>query len=810
MNVAPGRFERALENLGRRDVLLRIGLGLLAAAAMCLAVRGWEPPFAYREDYAPLRDIDARYAFEVKDVRATDVARSRARLLAKLVFTNAPEPLVQLRAGLRHTLSEIAAHDYSDLDASVWPRFALPSDKGKKPEGKVDTPAGKDKKPPSKDAKPANKNKKPTAQELNKAAYDEFRKQVSGEKQLALVEAAVAEALAPFEKSGLLEKRPDKEGNQEEILVHPKDNPQAMEAVPLAGVLIGDATGVYDSLLRDLVKPTLAERLYVWIRPQLKSTLELDEDRTRQQSDKAAQSVADQLKTYDVGDVLVQAGQPINGDQIDLLRREYSAMLAHLSATEIISRAVAVFAVIVVVFSLCGLYLYRRERLLLSNIKRLVVMLALLVLTVSLARLLSFDPWRAELLPVLLFGQMTAIAYRQELALLLSGAVAMILVMGLGMGIGEFIMLFGVTAVAVLQVGHIRSRSRLIYIGFFSALVAVLLTVVAAVTTSQPLSWPLFVEAFRNGAWTMAAGFIMTGLLPFIEKLFGVLTDMSLLELGDVAHPLLQELVRRAPSTYNHSITMGSVAEAAADSIGARGLLVRVGAYYHDIGKMLKPGYFIENQGENEENRLETLVPAMSTLVIIAHIKDGAKLARQHHLPEPIIDFIQQHHGTTLVGYFYERASRQSKDDPHGTNVEESSYRYPGPKPQTKEAAVMMLADAVESASRTLVDPTPARIESLVRQISERRLDDGQFDESGLTLRELRTIEKSMVKSVTAIYHGRVKYPDQKDSENGNGKNGNGKHENGKRKGENGKRRIDSPEEEHAKKEGAETDENTS
>lgn len=165
----------------------------------------------------------------------------------------------------------------------------------------------------------------------------------------------------------------------------------------------------------------------------------------------------------------------------------------------------------------------------------------------------------------------------------------------------------------------------------------------------------------------------------------------------------------------------------------------------------------------------------------------------------PIIDFIQQHHGTTLVGYFYERASRQSKDDPHGTSVEESSYRYPGPKPQTKEAAVMMLADAVESASRTLVDPTPARIEGLVRQISERRLEDGQFDESGLTLRELRTIEKSMVKSVTAIYHGRVKYPDQKGSDNGNGRS-----ENGKRNGGNGKRRIDTSEKTHRKENGVE------
>jgi hypothetical protein len=264
-----------------------------------------------------------------------------------------------------------------------------------------------------------------------------------------------------------------------------------------------------------------------------------------------------------------------------------------------------------------------------------------------------------------------------------------------------------------------------------------------------------------NGLWAVAAGFIIFGMLPFIEHFFGVLTDLSLLELGDVAHPLLQELVRRAPSTYNHSITVGSIAEAAAESIHARGLLVRVGAYFHDIGKMLKPNYFAENQGP-DDNRHEALAPAMSTLVIIAHIKDGADLARQHRLPQPIIDLIAQHHGTTRVEFFYDRATEQQQSDPNGGEVDESSYRYPGPKPQTKEAAVLMLADAVESASRTLVDPTSARIESLVRDIAEYRLHGGQFDESGLTLRELRTIEKSMVMSLTSIYHGRIKYPEQR------------------------------------------------
>jgi putative nucleotidyltransferase with HDIG domain len=299
----------------------------------------------------------------------------------------------------------------------------------------------------------------------------------------------------------------------------------------------------------------------------------------------------------------------------------------------------------------------------------------------------------------------------------------------------------------------------LIKVGLLAAGVAVVLNITMEIIGDQPLNSVLLWNSLLIGLWTVLSGFIMNGLLPFIEHAFGVLTDLSLLDLGDVAHPLLQELVRRAPSTYNHSVTVGSIAEAAAESIGARGLLCRVGAYFHDIGKMLKPGYFIENQA-SEGNRHDSLMPAMSTLVIIAHIKDGSDLARQHHLPQPIIDMIAQHHGTTLVEYFYGLAQRES--DPNNGEVDESSFRYPGPKPQTKEAAVLMLADAVESASRTLVDPTPARIENIVREIAERRLDDGQFDESGLTLRELRTIERSLSMSVASIYHGRIKYPDQK------------------------------------------------
>jgi len=242
-----------------------------------------------------------------------------------------------------------------------------------------------------------------------------------------------------------------------------------------------------------------------------------------------------------------------------------------------------------------------------------------------------------------------------------------------------------------------------------------------------------------------------------------VQTDLSLLELGDASHPLLRRLAQRAPGTYNHSINVASIGEAAADAIGAHGLLVRVGAYFHDIGKMFKPEYFIENQGAGV-NQHDALQPAMSTLVIIAHVKDGADLARSHHLPQRIIDFILQHHGTTLVEYFYREAAKRSEENPNGEAVSDKDFRYPGPKPQTLESAVLMLADAVESASRTLVDPGPARIQGLVDMIAQKKVADGQFDECGLTFRQLHRIRQSLAKSLTSIYHARIKYPDQQQS----------------------------------------------
>ncbi len=374
-----------------------------------------------------------------------------------------------------------------------------------------------------------------------------------------------------------------------------------------------------------------------------------------------------------------------------------------------------------------------------------------------------------------------AVVYGRELGLLLMAAASVSLALFLGADLPEVVMMAAACTSCILLLGRIRSRTHLLYVGAISAVITIMTVVGVGIVTGQTLSagepgseleplyrgpmfdmvvLGLFKEAFWAGFCILVSATAMTGMLPLVEKTFGVQTDLSLLELGDASHPLLRRLAQRAPGTYNHSINVASIAEAAADSIGANGLLVRVGAYFHDIGKMFKPEYFIENQSAGV-NQHDSLQPAMSTLVIIAHVKDGADLARSHHLPEPIIDFIVQHHGTTLVEYFYREAARRSEENPNGESVSDKDFRYPGPKPQTLEAAVMMLADTVESASRTLVDPTPARIQGLVDSISKKKMGDGQFDECGLTFRQLDRIRHSLVKSLTAIYHARVKYPGQ-------------------------------------------------
>jgi putative nucleotidyltransferase with HDIG domain len=251
------------------------------------------------------------------------------------------------------------------------------------------------------------------------------------------------------------------------------------------------------------------------------------------------------------------------------------------------------------------------------------------------------------------------------------------------------------------------------------------------------------------------------GLLIFLERVFKATTDLTLMELAHYNHPLLRLLAEKAPGTHHHSMTIASIAEAAAASIGANGVLVRVGAYFHDVGKVVKPTYFVENQ-RSSRSRHDKLSPRMSSLIIAAHVKDGIALAREHKLPEEVIDFIPMHHGTTRIDYFYNKAlqlAQSSDDETKLDEINEQDYRYPGPKPQTRETGILMLADAVEAAVRTIEEPTPQRLADAIDELVKRRLDEGELDECPLTLRDLTRIKSGFLSVLVGMYHTRVKYP---------------------------------------------------
>ena len=268
--------------------------------------------------------------------------------------------------------------------------------------------------------------------------------------------------------------------------------------------------------------------------------------------------------------------------------------------------------------------------------------------------------------------------------------------------------------------------------------------------------------AFASGLLTAAAASLM---LPALESLFKITTDIRLLELSNLNAPILRRLSVEAPGTYHHSLMVATLAEAAAEAIGANPLLARVGAYYHDLGKVLKPEYFVENQAFGM-NKHENLSPSMSCLIIASHIKDGFELAREIGLAEKIRDMIPQHHGTRIMTYFFQKA-KDSPDD-RNQDVEEVDFRYPGPKPQSKEAAIMMMADSVEAASRTLTNPTPAQIQGMVNRLVDAIVADNQFDECEITMRDIRLVKESFVKVLSGLYHRRIDYPGYDFKETGN------------------------------------------
>ncbi len=411
-----------------------------------------------------------------------------------------------------------------------------------------------------------------------------------------------------------------------------------------------------------------------------------------------------------------------------------------------------------------------------------ILQLALLAVSIIVAGkiIINFFDISAYYIPVVALAMLTVILF-ESLELALAMTVFSSLTIGIMAGndfVLTFILMIGGIVASFFAHGS-RRRAQIYKAAMFASIIQLFCIVLFSYHFDTPIyeiikvdvepiirSGIFFSSDTLSGLHIMLSGIISSFLalssLIIFENPFKVATSFTLLEMSDFNHPLLRKMILEAPGTYQHSLIVGNLAEAAAETIGANSLLARVGSYYHDIGKIDKAEYFSENQ-LHSGSKHDKLQPSMSSLLIINHVKEGVELAKKHRLKPSIIDFISQHHGTSLVFYFYRRALESKAEENEKHSVEEERFRYPGPKPQKKETAIVLLADSVEAACRTLAEPIPGKIEELVRKIINNKFIDGQLDECELTLKEIEKISTTFIKILSAIYHSRVAYPADSD-----------------------------------------------
>jgi len=361
------------------------------------------------------------------------------------------------------------------------------------------------------------------------------------------------------------------------------------------------------------------------------------------------------------------------------------------------------------------------------------------------------------IIPLFSFGIIMRIVLFSEAAIVFSIVFASCVCVMFNNSFSVFLYTFLGNVLASYFSGKCENRNTILKAGVYSAFITSFIVLLFSAYSGQS-----FVNVHIKIVFILLNGvgssFIALGLLPVIEHIFDYTTDVKLLEIANLEHPLLEEMMVEAPGTYHHSIIVGNLSKAAAESIGAHPLLARVSAYYHDIGKLKMPHYFIENRKDFEDAH-KSLSPNMSALIILSHVKEGVELAEKYKLGNKIKDIIKEHHGTGLVSFFYNRAKDMEDTALHV--IEEKDFRYAGPKPQTKEAGIVMLADVVEASSRILDEPTPKRIENHVQDVVENIFLDGQLDECELTLKDLHAIQKSFITIFIGIFHQRIEYPER-------------------------------------------------
>lgn len=482
-------------------------------------------------------------------------------------------------------------------------------------------------------------------------------------------------------------------------------------------------------------------------------------EKTRQKQEEATAAISPTM-------VSVKEGEKIIGEG-EIVTEEHLAKLQALGLTRPklpFTSILGIFLLVALLMVVVLFYLYQQNREIYGHAGHLYLLGIIVVVVLAVGKAIiainvnqwpEFGAQFGYMVPLAAAGMLIAILLDSRLAVLVVAVMSLMLgvMTGNQLRFGLVGLIGGITG--VYSVSKLSQRGDLVRAGIYTSGANVVAIFIVGLVNGTPLGL-LISSSLALGITSGILSSILTnGALPFLEHTFRLTSPVRLLELSHPNNILLKRLLTEAPGTYHHSIIVGNLAESAADAVGGESLMVRVGAYYHDIGKIKRPYFFIENQ-MTCDNPHDKIAPSLSTLILTSHVKDGVEMAREHKLPQGIIDIIEQHHGSGLVSYFYHKALESDRTE----TVTEEEYRYEGPKPQTREAAIVMLADSVEAAVRSLQNRTPGRVEGLVRKIIKDKLNDGQLDECDLTFKDLDVIATAFVRVLSGIFHSRVEYPD--------------------------------------------------
>ncbi|AEB76497.1 putative hydrolase [Clostridium botulinum BKT015925] len=473
-----------------------------------------------------------------------------------------------------------------------------------------------------------------------------------------------------------------------------------------------------------------------------------DDSKTNELKAEARKSV--QPIVIKKGQTIVKEGEPVTERDIIILKD-----LGLLDNDNNINIYITIVALVVFIIFLQWFYIYRYYKKLFDDYKKLILLSMLTCISVLLARTLAIiSPFLIPLACVpmlftLLINYKVSMTYNVFNCILISAAVQF------NIEITLLAILNGILGAMALK--KLQQRNDILYVSIFIGAMSVVLTLTVGFLLSNNVLEVLKKSGF-SFIGSVTSAILTVGFLPFFESTFDIVTTIKLLEISNPNHPVQKRLLLEAPGTYHHSVLVANLAEVAAEQVGGNPVLARVSAYYHDIGKIKRPMFFKENQ-LGSENPHDKINPNLSTLIITSHVKDGVEIAKEYKLPQVIKDAIEQHHGTSLVKYFYITAKNNSEKP---EEVKEEDFRYQGPIPESKEVAILMLADSVEAAVRSISEPTKGKIEEMVNNIIKARLNEGQLDNCDLTLKDLEKIRKSFLKTLSGIYHQRIEYPTEK------------------------------------------------